>query len=191
MLLCVQTPVHWVCEESELEALAAKLEGLPPFRACALRTQSCGAGVREFAVDLEHHSYRSYQGFVCLAQISTRDEDFLVDTLELRHHMHVLAPAFANPAIVKVLHGADRDVLWLQCDFGLYVVNMFDTGQAARYAGAACARWALRGTRVLQRTRAPELRPGLPTPALLRRGASCALMLGPCAHSGLCGAEYG
>lgn len=30
------------------------------------------------------------------------------------------------------MHGADRDILWLQRDFGVYVVNMFDTGQAAR-----------------------------------------------------------
>ena len=26
----------------------------------------------EFAIDLEHHSYRSYQGITCLMQISTR-----------------------------------------------------------------------------------------------------------------------
>ena len=30
------------------------------------------------------------------------------------------------------MHGADSDVLWLQRDFGLYVVALFDTGQAAR-----------------------------------------------------------
>ena len=30
------------------------------------------------------------------------------------------------------MHGADSDVLWLQRDFGVYVVNLFDTGQAAR-----------------------------------------------------------
>ena len=33
---------------------------------------------------------------------------------------------------MKVFHGADMDVQWLQRDFGVYVVNMFDTGQAAR-----------------------------------------------------------
>lgn len=33
---------------------------------------------------------------------------------------------------MKVLHGADKDILWLQRDFGLYVANMFDTGQASR-----------------------------------------------------------
>lgn len=31
-----------------------------------------------------------------------------------------------------MLHGADGDVEWLQRDFGLYLVNMFDTGQASR-----------------------------------------------------------
>ncbi len=35
-------------------------------------------------------------------QISTRTEDFLVDTLALRLHMHVLARAFADPVILKV-----------------------------------------------------------------------------------------
>ena len=35
-------------------------------------------------------------------------------------------------SLLQVLHGADWDVLWLQRDFGLYIVNMFDTGQASR-----------------------------------------------------------
>lgn len=29
----------------------------------------------------------------------------------------------------QVLHGSDQDVLWLQRDLGLYIVNLFDTGQ--------------------------------------------------------------
>ena len=31
----------------------------------------------------------------------------------------------------QVLHGADQDVQWLQRDFGLYLVGMFDTHQAS------------------------------------------------------------
>ena len=46
--------------------------------------------------------------------------------------MERLLPLMCNPSIVKVFHGADMDVLWLQRDFRLYVVNMFDTGQATR-----------------------------------------------------------
>uniref|UniRef100_A0A672ZI37 Exosome complex component 10 n=1 Tax=Sphaeramia orbicularis TaxID=375764 RepID=A0A672ZI37_9TELE len=86
----------------------------------------------EFAVDLEHHSYRSFLGITCLMQISTRDEDFIIDTLELRSEMYILNEAFTDPAIVKVFHGADSDIEWLQRDFGVYVVNLFDTHQASR-----------------------------------------------------------
>ncbi|KAF4070622.1 hypothetical protein AMELA_G00287390 [Ameiurus melas] len=86
----------------------------------------------EFAVDLEHHSYRSFLGITCLMQISTREEDFVIDALELRNEMYILNESFTNPNIVKVFHGADSDIVWLQKDFGLYVVNMFDTHQAAR-----------------------------------------------------------
>ncbi|KAG5468355.1 hypothetical protein LSCM1_02335 [Leishmania martiniquensis] len=85
----------------------------------------------EIAVDLEHHDFYSYQGFTCLMQISTRAEDFIVDCLQLRSSMGAaLAPVFLNPAILKVLHGAREDVRWLQKDFSLYLVNLFDTGVA-------------------------------------------------------------
>ncbi|XP_076881069.1 protein RRP6-like 2 [Bidens hawaiensis] len=87
----------------------------------------------EFAVDLEHNQYRSFQGLTCLMQISTRTEDFIVDTLKLRVQIGPhLREVFKDPTKRKVLHGADRDIIWLQRDFGIYVCNMFDTGQASR-----------------------------------------------------------
>jgi exosome complex exonuclease RRP6 len=89
--------------------------------------------VLEIAIDLEAHTIRSYQGLTCLLQISTRFKDFIVDTLKLRSQIgDSLREVFDNPAKTKVLHGADMDIQWLQRDFGLYIVNMFDTGQAAR-----------------------------------------------------------
>lgn len=81
----------------------------------------------EIAVDLEHHSYRSYQGFTCLIQISSRTQDYLVDAIHLRSHLNSLNSIFANPQILKVFHGSNSDIKWLQKDFGLYVVNLFDT----------------------------------------------------------------
>uniref|UniRef100_A0A8B9E0Y1 Exosome complex component 10 n=1 Tax=Anser cygnoides TaxID=8845 RepID=A0A8B9E0Y1_ANSCY len=110
-----ETPCHFVTTLDELVELNEKL-------------MNC----KEFALDLEHHSYRSFLGLTCLMQISTRTEDFIIDTLELRSDMNILNETFTDPAIVKVLHGADSDVEWLQKDFGLYLVNMFDTHQAAR-----------------------------------------------------------
>ncbi|CDP19485.1 unnamed protein product [Coffea canephora] len=85
------------------------------------------------SVDLEHNQYRSFQGLTCLMQISTRSEDFVIDTLKLRIHVGpYLREAFKDPNKKKVMHGADRDIMWLQRDFGIYVCNLFDTGQASR-----------------------------------------------------------
>lgn len=88
--------------------------------------------IKEIAVDLEHHSYRSFLGFTCLMQISTRYDDYIIDTIKLRSEMYRLNEIFSDWTLIKILHGADFDIEWLQKDFGIYVVNMFDTGQAAR-----------------------------------------------------------
>ncbi|KAG6879832.1 hypothetical protein C0992_011115 [Termitomyces sp. T32_za158] len=88
--------------------------------------------VLEIAVDLEHHDYRSYAGFVCLMQISTRDKDYIIDTLTLREELVELNEVFTNPDIVKVFHGAESDIVWLQQDFNVYVVNLFDTYHASK-----------------------------------------------------------
>ena len=109
--------------------------------------------VKEIAIDLEAHSYRTFAGMICLIQMSfevpvvvldddddddsrsnrVERKDYLIDPFPIWDHIHdALAPTLANPKIVKIFHGADSDVSWLQRDFGLYVVNMFDTGRAAR-----------------------------------------------------------
>ncbi|KHN41226.1 Exonuclease 3'-5' domain-containing protein 2 [Glycine soja] len=85
---------------------------------------------RFFAVDTEQHSLRSFLGFTALVQISTREKDYLVDTIALHDFMGILRPIFANPSICKVFHGADNDIVWLQRDFHIYVVNLFDTSKA-------------------------------------------------------------
>ncbi|CAI5501405.1 unnamed protein product [Closterium sp. Naga37s-1] len=67
-----------------------------------------------------------------LCSISTRDgRDFIIDAIALHDHIgDALRPVFANPAITKLFHGADSDVLWLQRDFHIYTVNLFDTARA-------------------------------------------------------------
>lgn len=110
-----RVPCIWVDTPEALEEMATELDA-----------------ASEIAIDLEHHSFRTYLGLTCLMQISTRRADWLVDTLALRTQLHRLNTSFTDPAVVKVLHGSDSDVIWLQRDFGLYIVNLFDTGQAAR-----------------------------------------------------------
>lgn len=98
---------------------------------------------REIAVDLEHHDYRTYVGIVSLMQISTRGRDWIIDTLKpWRRRLERLNEVFADPKILKVLHGAQSDIIWLQRDFGVYIVGLFDTYHAARvlhYQGAGLA----------------------------------------------------
>ncbi|KRY74593.1 Exosome component 10, partial [Trichinella pseudospiralis] len=88
-----------------------------------------------FAVDLEHNSYRSYYGLTCLLQFSTRDKDYIVDPFPIWREMHILNEPFTDPNIVKVMHGSASDIQWLQRDFGIYVVNLFDTYHAMDVLG--------------------------------------------------------
>ncbi|KAK6242535.1 hypothetical protein SCA6_007924 [Theobroma cacao] len=103
----------WVETESQLSQLAQVL-----------------SKEQAFAVDTEQHSLRSFLGFTALIQISTEKEDYLVDTIALHDAMGILRPVFADPNICKVFHGADGDIVWLQRDFHIYVVNLFDTAKA-------------------------------------------------------------
>ena len=91
---------------------------------------------KEIAIDLEHHDTHSYLGLTSLMQISTRYQDWVVDTLKpWREDLQILNEIFANPNILKVFHGAFMDMIWLQRDLGLYVVGLFDTFHASRTLG--------------------------------------------------------
>jgi exosome complex exonuclease RRP6 len=81
------TPFHWVSTPAQLNTMLDKLRQ-----------------AQEIAIDLEHHSYRTYRGFLCLMQISTREEDWIIDLLEpdLREEVGILNEVFTDPKIVKV-----------------------------------------------------------------------------------------
>lgn len=58
---------------------------------------------KEIAVDVEHHDEHSYIGLVSLMQISTRNQDWVIDTLNpWREDLQVLNEVFTNPEIIKV-----------------------------------------------------------------------------------------
>jgi exosome complex exonuclease RRP6 len=57
---------------------------------------------KEIAVDLEHHDYRTYTGLLSLMQISTREKDWIIDTLQpWRHKLEILNEVFTDPSILK------------------------------------------------------------------------------------------
>ena len=89
---------------------------------------------REVAVDLEMDSLHHYQEKVCLMQISTRTESWLIDPLAIKDLSSLAAP-LGNPDLQIVMHGADYDIRSLHRDFGIEVINLFDTMIASRLLG--------------------------------------------------------
>lgn len=86
------------------------------------------------SVDAEMDSFYSYQTKLCLIQISTPDEDFLVDPLTPVDLSPLRAP-FENPHVLKLIHAADNDVPYLVERIGGTVGPIFDTHIAARVLG--------------------------------------------------------
>jgi ribonuclease D len=87
-----------------------------------------------FAADTEAAGYHRYHDRVCLLQLSTRTETFLIDTLEVTA-LGALALVFATPEHEVVLHDADYDLRLLARDFDIRVSGLFDTKLAAQLIG--------------------------------------------------------
>jgi ribonuclease D len=85
------------------------------------------------AVDTESDSLYSYFEKVCLVQFSTSQADYLVDPLSI--DVSELGHIFANPAIQKVFHAAEYDILSLKRDYNFSFSNLFDTMLAAKILG--------------------------------------------------------
>ncbi len=92
------------------------------------------AGEPMLALDTESNSLYRYYYRVCLIQISTLTADYLVDPLRLSD-LAPLGRLLADPAVEKVFHAAENDVLMLKRDFGFSFANLFDTMLAARILG--------------------------------------------------------
>ena len=86
------------------------------------------------AVDTESNSLYVYREQVCLIQFSIPEADYLVDPIIIKN-LSALAPIFSNPAIEKIFHAAEYDILCLKRDFGFKFENIFDTMHASRVLG--------------------------------------------------------
>lgn len=95
------------------------------------------ANVSRLAVDTESNSLHAYRERVCLIQISTDADDYLVDPIRLadRASLAFLGDLFADPAVEKVFHAAEYDIMTLHRDFGFAFANIFDTMIAASVLG--------------------------------------------------------
>lgn len=83
---------------------------------------------------MENHHVKSYDGYLCLMQITTIREsgdlaNYIIDVLLLRDKIvQYLEPIFESTKILKIFHGClHSDISWLHRDFGMIVLNVFDT----------------------------------------------------------------
>ena len=87
-----------------------------------------------YAADTEAAGYHRYHDRICLLQISTRDQTFLIDTLSVSD-LSALAPIFADERHEVILHDADYDLRLLARDHDIRVRGLFDTKLAAQLLG--------------------------------------------------------
>jgi ribonuclease D len=106
------------------------IETQPALAAMVMELEQCPI----VAVDTESNSLYAYREQVCLIQFSTPTVDYLVDPLTLAD-LSPLAPIFCNPAIEKVFHAAEYDIICLRRDFGFDFIHLFDTMIAGRILG--------------------------------------------------------
>lgn len=110
-----ETPLVMVEDKDALKQLVDKLSAAPVI-----------------GIDTESDSMFSYQEKVCLLQFSDATTDYIVDPLKI-DDLSPLGEVISNPDIVKVLHGADYDVVCLDRDYGFRFVNLFDTMVASQF----------------------------------------------------------
>jgi ribonuclease D len=111
------TPLIIIEDNAALVAVAERLTGTPVI-----------------GVDTEADSFHAFKEKVCLVQLSDLENDYIVDPLKVSD-MSPLAPIMADPNTVKVLHGADYDIVSLKRDFGYQFDNVFDTMISAQFLG--------------------------------------------------------
>ncbi len=99
--------------------------------ACIKRLQEA----TRIAVDLEANSLYSYRERICLIQVATDTEIFIIDPLSNAFDIAPLQELFENGGLEKVFHAADYDLMLLKSRYGWDVKNLFDTMAAARVLG--------------------------------------------------------
>ena len=86
------------------------------------------------SVDTESNGFFRYPERVCLVQLATDSGCYLVDPLAV-HTPDALGLILRDPSIRKILHSGDNDIRTLDKEWGLRIVNLYDTSIGARFLG--------------------------------------------------------
>lgn len=108
----------YICDPQALEAVLPALEA-----------------VDVLAIDTEFMRERTYFARLCLVQVATADEVYVIDAIALEGVLGGLARVLAAPATLKVLHAGSQDIEVLLRATGVTPSPVFDTQVAATLAG--------------------------------------------------------
>lgn len=87
------------------------------------------------ALDTEFMRERTYYARLCLVQIATASEVYIIDAIALDRGLALLAGVLESPESVKVVHAGSQDVEILLRATGVTPSPVFDTQVAATLAG--------------------------------------------------------
>jgi ribonuclease D len=145
------------CNDDDGDSSASWLlvDSIDKMQQCIAELQQAVSTITELGFDLEAYNPSKYAQVTCLLQITTNlGRDYIIDTLAPGVWDLIgpgLAPLFANPNIVKVGHSiGGLDIRCLHRDFGILVVNVFDTYEASKVShlsshglASVCAHYGL------------------------------------------------
>ena len=100
----------------------------------AKRVERAAERASTLAVDCEAAGYHRYSDRLCLVQLSTPSETFVLDPLALDLTPH-LKPLLEDPRRRVLIHGAAYDLRLLRRDLNISVARLGDTQVAASFLG--------------------------------------------------------
>lgn len=92
------------------------------------------SGAAWIGFDTEFVGEKTYIPVLCLLQIVTGDDIYLVDTLQV-NNLDAFLQIVADPNVLKITHAGDNDYRLLYTLFGTVPSNTFDTQIAAGFVG--------------------------------------------------------
>jgi len=99
--------------------------------------QDCLADLKKatrIGVDLESNSMYVYREYICLIQVSTSEQDYIIDPLQ-GLDLSEFGSLLADPSVEKIFHAGEYDFMLMMREHGWQVNNLFDTMLAARVVG--------------------------------------------------------
>ncbi len=93
-------------------------------------------GMSVVSLDTESNTFHAYYEKLCLVQLSFGGADCVIDPLIIED-LSSLWEILQDANIIKVMHGAEYDVLMLKRSRQISITNIFDTQRAARLLGVA------------------------------------------------------